>query len=145
MNNLTELYIKIKDFCESHNMINEFFLARSEDDLRSREFEYRTLCLLPLEANISRDLNSPVYTLDFAAMVLDKIVYENEMSTVTTIEENLFVIGQLQDYMAQEGYDVEFDSVDIMTMHDENYTVSSGVCEFQVTLARKPYKLDIDL
>lgn len=145
MNNLTELYIKIKDFANDHNMVNEFFLARSEDELRNREFNYRSICLMPLEANISRDLNSPVYTLDFAAIVLDKVVYEDEISTVLTIEENIFVIGQLQDHLAQEGYDVNFDSVDIMTMHDENYTVSSAICEFQVVLARKPYKLDIDL
>lgn len=144
MNNLTELYIKIKDFASGHNMVNEFFLARSEDDLRNREFNYRTLSILPLEANISRDLNSPVYTLDFAAIILDKMIYEDELNTVSVIEENLFVIGQLQDYLIQENYDVNFDNVDVLSMKEGDYTVSSAVCEFQVVLARKPYKLDIN-
>ena len=144
MNNLTELYIKIKDFASSHHMVNEFFLARSEDDLKNREFDYRTLSILPLEANISRDLNSPVYTLDFAAIVLDKMIYEDELNTVSVIEENLFIIGQLQDHLIQEGYDVNFDNVDVLSMKEGDYTISSAVCEFQVVLARKPYKLDID-
>ena len=73
MNNLTKLYHKIKDFADGHNMVNEFFLANTEDDLNQREFNFRTLALLLLEANISRDLNSPVYTLDFGAIVIDKI------------------------------------------------------------------------
>lgn len=144
MNNLTELYIKIKDFASGHHMVNEFFLARSEDDLRNREFDYRTLSILPLEANISRDLNSPVYTLDFAAIILDKMIYEDELNTVSVIEENLFIIGQLQDHLIQEGYDVNFDNVDVLSMKEGDYTISSAVCEFQVVLARKPYKLDID-
>ena len=144
MNNLTELYIKIKGFASDHKMINEFFLSRNENDLRNRDFDFRTMTLLPLEANISRDLNSPVYTLDFAAIVLDKVIYESEISNITVIEENLFIIGQLQDYLIQEGYDVTFDAVDVMTMEEDDYSVSSAVCEFQIVLARKPYTLDID-
>lgn len=144
MNNLTELYIKIKDFANSHNMVNEFFLARDENDLRNREFNYRTLSIMPLEANISRDLSSPVYTLDFAVVILDKVIYEDEINNIGIIEENLFVIGQLQDYLIQDGYDVDFDNVDVMSMKEGDYTVSSAVCELQVVLARKPYKLDID-
>ena len=144
MTNLTELYIKIKDFASAHNMVNEFFLARSEDDLRNREFDYRTLSILPLEANISRDLNSPVYTLDFAAIILDKMIYEDELNTVSVIEENLFIIGQLQDYLIQDGYDVNFDNVDVLSMREGDYTISSAVGDFQVVLARKPYKLDVD-
>jgi hypothetical protein len=144
MNNLTELYIKIKDFANSHNMVNEFFLARDENDLRNRDFNYRTLSIMPLEANISRDLNSPVYTLDFAVVILDKVIYEDEINNIGIIEENLFVIGQLQDYLIQDGYDVDFDNVDVMSMKEGDYTVSSAVCELQVVLARKPYKLDID-
>ena len=144
MNNLTELYIKIKDFATSHNMVNEFFLPRDENDLRNREFDYRTLSIMPLEANISRDLNSPVYTLDFAVVILDKVIYENEINNIAIIEENLFIVGQLQDYLIQNNYDVNFENVDVMSMKEGDYTVSSAVCDFQVVLARKPYQLDID-
>jgi len=144
MNNLTELYIKIKGFASDHNMVNEFLLAKNENDLRNREFDYRTLAILPLEANISRDLNSPVYTLDFAAIVLDKTIYEDEFNYISIVEENLFIIGQLQDFLIQEGYDVNFEEVDVMTMENDGYTVSSVLSEFQVVLARKPYTLGID-
>jgi len=144
MNNLTELYIKIKGFANDHHMVNEFLLAKNENDIRNREFNYRTLAILPLEANISRDLNSPVYTLDFAAIILDKTMYEDELNYISIVEENLFIIGQLQDFLIKEGYDVNFEEVDVMTMDDDGYTVSSALCEFQVVLARKPYTLDID-
>lgn len=144
MNNLTELYNNIKDFAESHNMVNEFFLARDDKDLRNREFNYRTIAMMPLEANISRELNSPTYTLDFALILLDKVIYEDESNNVSVIEENLFIIGQLQDHLIQEGYDVEFDTVDVMSMKEGSYTVSSAMTDFTVVLARKPYILGID-
>ena len=144
MNSLVELYLKIKSFAEGHNMVSGFAILKNEDDISTREFDYKQLLIIPSEANISRDLNSPVYTLDFAAIILDKMIYEDELNTVSVIEENLFIIGQLQDHLIQEGYDVNFDNVDVMSMKEGDYTISSAVCEFQVVLARKPYKLDID-
>ena len=44
MNNLTELYSKIKSFADDHNMVNEFFVANTEDDLNNREFNFKNSC-----------------------------------------------------------------------------------------------------
>ena len=41
MNNLTDLYNEIKNFAESHEMVNEFIFAVSEDDLQHHNFNYR--------------------------------------------------------------------------------------------------------
>ena len=65
MNNLTQLYQQIKGFAEDHLMINEFLLISSEDELSQRELNYRAMIMLPLEANLSRELSNPIYTLDF--------------------------------------------------------------------------------
>ena len=57
MNNLRGIYEAIKDFGESHRMINEVLLVKSEEELEGREFNYRTMVMMPLEANISREQN----------------------------------------------------------------------------------------
>ena len=62
MNNLTQLYQEIKGFAESHLMINEFILISSEDELAQREIDYRSMVMLPLEANLSRELNNPIHS-----------------------------------------------------------------------------------
>lgn len=144
MNNLTELYSKIKSFADDHNMVNEFFVANTEDDLNNREFNFKTLALLLLEANISRDLNSPIYTLDFGAIVIDKIGEDDDLESIISSEENLFVIGQLQDYLIQEGYDVDFGEVELVSAMGEEYNITSAMSDFSVVLARKPYTRGID-
>jgi len=144
MNNLTELYKKIKTFADEHNMINEFFVANTEDDLNNREFNFKTLALLLLEANISRDLNSPIYTLDFGAIVIDKIGENNDLESIGSSEENLFVIGQLQDYLIQQGYDVDFGDVELVSSMGKEYNITSAMSSFSVVLARKPYTRGID-
>lgn len=144
MNNLTELYNKIKSFADTHYMVNEFFVANTEDDLNKREFNFKTLALLLLEANISRDLNSPVYTLDFGAIVIDRINEDSDLESIMSSEENLFVIGQLQDYLIQEGYDVNFGEVELVSVMGDEYNITSAMSDFSVVLTRSPYIKDIN-
>ncbi len=59
-------------------------------------------------------------------------------------EENLFVIGQLQDYLIQEGYDVDFGEVELVSAMGEEYNITSAMSDFSVVLARKPYIRGID-
>jgi hypothetical protein len=142
MEGLSSLYNKIKEFSTNHGMVNEFVFARNEQELRNRQFEYRTIVLMPVESNISRDLNSPIYTIDFSLVVLDRAIYDNDDNAVSVIEENIFVIGQLQDFLIKEDYSVEFEDIDIMTINDDNYSVSSAIGNFSVQLSRKPYVMD---
>lgn len=144
MNNLIKLYSEIKAFADNHNMINEFILVGSEDDLQSRVFNYRTLVMLPLEANLSRELNNPVYELDFGVIVIDKCPLDNDLAFISSSEENIFVIGQLQDYLLQGGKDVNFDSVELTTGMAEDHNIAVAMADFTVRLARQPYVRDID-
>jgi hypothetical protein len=145
MNNLVELYLKIKGFAEDHNMVSGFSVLKNEQDISTREFDYKQLLIIPSEANISRDLNTPVYTLDFGCIVIDRIDMEDDLSYVSIVQENLFIIGQLQDYLIQEGYDVNFEDVDISSGESEDYNISAAICDFSVVLVRKPYLLNIDM
>jgi hypothetical protein len=144
MTNLYDTYNVIKEFAETHNMINEFIYVRSEEEMRDLEFNYRSMICMPLEANISRELNNPIYTLDFGIVILDKISKSSDFESVVSIEENIFIIGQLQDYLIQAGMDTDFESVDLYTAVGDDYNITSATADFSVNIARKPYTRTIN-
>lgn len=139
MNNLTELYEQIKSFADNHLMVNEFIMVASEEELQEYDFNYRTLVLIPSSSNLSRDLNSPVYTLSFVAVVLDKTINRDSVASIKSIEENIFIIGQLQDKLMQIDVDVSFDEVELMNTLLEDYNVTTAFADFSVVLPRSPY------
>ena len=145
MNNLTQLYQEIKGFAESHLMINEFILISSEDELAQREIEYRSMVMLPLEANLSRELNNPVYTLEFGIILIDRTIVGDELAYINSTEENIFVMGQLQDFLTQQGKDVEFGDVELTSSVSEDYNITIAMTDFTVNIARKPYNRGIDI
>ena len=145
MNSLTELYKTIKEFSESHNMVNEFLLLGSEEEINSIEFNYRSLIMIPLEANLSRELSSPIYTLDFGIIVIDRILENNALSSILSSEENINVIGQLQDYLIQLDKDVNFQNVELSTAISEDYNLNVAIADFSINIAREPYVKDIDI
>lgn len=144
MDNLTKLYKLIETFSASHNMINSFKLIGSEDELNHIEFDYKALILMPLEANLSRELNNPVYQLDFGVIVIDRTFTDNDSAYISSTEENIFVIGQLQDYLLQNNIDVNFQNVELNTGVTSDYNVTIAMADFTATLSRKPYIRDID-
>ena len=144
MNNLTKLYKQIKDFAENHNMIKEFILLSSEDEINQRELNYRSMILMPLEANLSRELNNPSYSLDFGIIIVDRTFRNDSLSRILSVEENLMVVGQLQDYLLQLGEDVNFQEVELTSAEKEDYNVTVALCDFSATLARNIYQKDID-
>jgi len=145
MNNLISLYKDIKTFADGHRMVNQFLLVGSEDDINQREFDYRTLVMIPMEANLSRDLNSPIYTLDFGVIVIDKTIVDNDLAYIQSSEENINIVGQLQDYLQQQGRDVAFDNVEMTTSMDKDYNITIAMTEFTVNLARSPYIKSINI
>jgi len=144
MNNLSGFYQLVKDFCDNHNMINEFLFLGSEQELENREFNYRTLVMIPSSSNISRDLSRPIYTLSFDCALLDKSIGDSEISLVKSTEENLFVVGQFQDYLIQQDENCYIDDVDVVNMLSEDENITSAMFEVTVSFARKNYNAGID-
>lgn len=145
MNNLISLYKDIKTFADGHRMVNQFLLVGSEDDINQREFDYRTLVMIPMEANLSRDLNSPIYTLDFGVIVIDKTIVDNDLAYIQSSEENINIVGQLQDYLQQQGRDVDFNNVEMTTSMDKDYNITIAMTDFTVNLARSPYIKSVNI
>mgnify|MGYP000897937149 CR=1 FL=1 len=144
MNNLSDFYQLVKDFCDSHNMINEFLFLGSEQELENREFNYRTFVMIPSSSNISRDLSRPIYTLSFDCALLDKSIGDSEIALVKSTEENLFVVGQLQDYLIQQDENCYIDDVDVVNMISEDENITSAMFEVTMSFARKNYNAGID-
>lgn len=145
MKNLTDLYEQIKAFADNHPMVNQFLLVGSEEELQNLEYDYRTLILIPSGSNISRDLNRPSYTLDFTLVLFDRIDSFDAMQTVKSSEENIFIVGQLQDYLLQwaDDINVDFNNIDIINSRGDDFNLTSALCDFTIELPRSPYIKDI--
>ena len=144
MNNLSDFYQLVKDFCNDHNMINEFLFLGSEQELENREFNYRTFVMIPSNSNISIDLSRPIYTLSFDCALLDKSIGDSEIALVKSTEENLFVVGQLQDYLIQQDETCYIDDVDVVNMISDDENITSAMFELTMSFARKNYNVGID-
>jgi len=144
MTNLTSFYKLIKDFCSDHRMINEFIMLGSADDLDGREFDYRTFVMIPSSSNVSRELSRPIYTLTFDCIILDKCINEDELSSIQSIEENIFVVGQMQDFLTQENENCYIDNVDVSNMTSEDENITSAFFDLTVAFSRKNYNVSIN-
>lgn len=144
MTNLTSFYKLIKDFCNDHRMINEFIMLGSADDLDGREFDYRTFVMIPSSSNVSRELSRPIYTLTFDCIILDRCINEDELSAIQSIEENIFVVGQMQDFLTQENENCYIDNVDVSNMASEDENITSAFFDLTVAFSRKNYNVSIN-
>lgn len=144
MNNLRGIYDAVKDFGERHEMVNEVILVKSDSELEGREFNYRTMVMMPLEANISREDSAPAYYIDFGIVLIDKVPAENDEASINSVDENIFIVGQLQDHLQAEDYDVDFGDVELSSEAIDDYNITIAVSDFTFTLARKPYNRTIN-
>jgi hypothetical protein len=140
MNNLLQLYDITSEFAERHRMISEFGVLGSEEEIGSIDFEYRSMQLVVSSSNISRELNRPTFRLNFSLIVMDKTVANDARARLLSTEENIFVIGQYQDYLLQQDNDVEFEDVEVVSIDDsEDYVITVAYCDFGVNFSRKGY------
>ena len=140
MNNLLQFYDSTSAFAESHRMISEFGVLGSEEEIGSVEFEYRSMQLVVSSSNISRELNSPTLRLNFSLIVMDKTIASDSRARLLSTEENIFVIGQYQDYMLQLDNDVEFEDIEVVSINDsDDYVITVAYCDFGVNFSRKGY------
>jgi hypothetical protein len=139
-----ELYDLTKSFAEKHRMVNEFGVLGSEDDLGTKDYEYRSLQLLVQKSNISRELNNPVYHLELSIIVIDRINPDDDRQMMLSTEENIFVISQFQDYLLQHDNDVSFEDIEVVGVDLEDHTVTTAYSNFTVRFSRKTFENEIN-
>lgn len=146
MNDLVTIYDLFKTFGEGHSMVNEFKLLNSLDDLETIEVDHRGLYIALEDANISRDEGSPVYDVMFNVVIVDKIPSDDPIALMNSNQENLFVMGQLQDYF-QQNLDGEqsFQEVNMRGFSADDYNITSAISGATFIVGRNPYVRDIDV
>jgi hypothetical protein len=145
MNNLVEFYEFVKDFAERHMMVNEFKVLGNEEELENIDPGPRVLVLIPLSSDISREGNRPIYSVEFLLLVADKADESDSLQLLSSTEENIFVIGQLQDYIQQQSKDAEFGTIEIVNQLRDDYNITSAYTRFTMIFTRKKHGRPINL
>jgi hypothetical protein len=68
----------------------------------------------------------------FSLFVVDKCISDDQDSLIVSIQENLFVVGQVQDFILSLDNDVEFEEVVVAQAPETEYTSTAAVCSFTV-------------
>ncbi len=136
----------MKAFSEGHRMINQTLLIKDEQELEHLTFKYRTFCMHMVNARIPRDTASPVYELDINLLLLDKILKGDDIAFMESSQENLFILGQLQDFLQQsfEEYDFEIDNVDLAPVSVPDYNITGASAVLTIRVDRESYTNEID-
>lgn len=144
MNDLKEIYNTLLEFGENHNMVNQALFLMHESELEHIDIEFRCLVFIVSSSNLSRELNSPSYSIEFDVMVMDKVDRWDNMRNFESVQENIFVLGQLQDYMQQNDMEVQMEEIDLINESADDYNITSAASSISFTLSRPCYDREVD-
>ena len=130
MTNLFDFYKELRGFVEGHRMVHNFKVIGSIGEVDTMNVDARSLFISVESSNISHRNNTN--TVTFALFVVDKCISDDEESLVSSIQENIFVIGQVQDFILSLDNDVAFDEVTIAQAPTDDYNLTAAVCSFEV-------------
>ncbi len=146
MNDLITIYELFKEFGDNHNLISEFKLIGSLEELQTIEVKHRGLYVHLDGANLSRLNNNPVYEISFNVIVVDKVPLNEDLALMHSNQENIFVISQLQDYFGQNMSGEErFQDVNAQGFSAEDFNITTATTSCSFVIARNPYNREIDL
>tara|TARA_R110001632_G_scaffold175544_1_gene295234 strand:- start:135 stop:548 length:414 start_codon:yes stop_codon:yes gene_type:complete len=135
-----------EEFGTNHNMVSEFKLLNSLDDLEKIEMNYRGMYISLNDANISRENSNPVYDISIDIVIVDRILLNDPVALINSNQENLFVMGQLQDYFIQNlSGEQNFQEVNIQGFSDDDYNITASISNATFVLGRTPYIKAVDV
>ena len=137
MNNLFDFYKAVEDFANRHRMIDSFKVIGSMDELDTENIKHRSMYVSIESTNISRANNYVSVRLN--VFVIDKCFSDDQDSQVLATQENIFVLGELQDYILTLGNDVSFDEIVIAQAPETEYTATAAICEAEILFDRTSY------
>lgn len=127
-------------------MVNQFKMVGSLEELQNIEVSHRGMYVNLDSANISRDNNSPVYDVMFNVIIVDKVPLDDEGGLIVSNQENLFVMGQLQDYFGQNLLGEEqFEEINLQGFSADDYNITTATSNCSFTIGRNPDNRDIDV
>lgn len=146
MTDLLSIYKLFEEFGTSHNMVDEFKLLNSLEDLEKMEMKYRGMYIALNDANISRENSNPVYDISIDIVIVDRVALNEPVGLINSNQENLFVMGQLQDYFIQNlSGEQNFQDVNIQGFSDDDYNITAAISNATFVVGRTPYIKGIDV
>ena len=146
MTDLLSIYKLFEEFGTSHNMVDEFKLLNSLEDLEKMEMKYRGMYIALNDANISRENSNPVYDISIDIVIVDRVALNEPVGLINSNQENLFVMGQLQDYFIQNlSGEQNFQEVNIQGFSDDDYNITAAISNATFVVGRTPYIKGIDV
>lgn len=146
MNDLISIYELFEEFGTTHNMLSEFKLLNSIEDLEKIEMGYRGMYIALNDANISREDSNPIYDINFDIVVVDRTDKDDSLALINSNQENLFVMGQLQDYFIQNlDGSQSFREVSMRGFSNDDYNITAAISNATFVVSRFPYLKGIDI
>lgn len=146
MNDLISIYELFEEFGTTHNMLSEFKLLNSIEDLEKIEMGYRGMYIALNDANISREDSNPIYDINFDIVVVDRTPKDDSLALINSNQENLFVMGQLQDYFIQNlDGSQSFQEVSMRGFSNDDYNITAAISNATFVVSRFPYLKGIDI
>jgi hypothetical protein len=146
VNDLITIYQLFKQFGDNHGMVNEFKLIGSLEDLQDMEVNHRGMYVNLDSANISRVSNSPVYDIMFNIIIIDKVPLNDELALMSSNQENLFVMNQLQDFFGGNLLGEErFDEINLQGFSADDYNITTATANCSFSVGRNPDNRGIDI
>jgi len=106
-------------FADSHLMVDDIRFVDTEAELDNMVFDRKTMLVMIQSADLDNENGNPVYDVEYVIAVVDKAA-NGTYGKSSNIEESLFVISQLQDYLQSEGWQVIFGTIDIQSDWDKS-------------------------
>lgn len=146
MTELRNVIDEILKFGDEHRMINEVLIVADEDEYASLTFKYRSLLLVVDGARIPRDSAEPIYEVDLNLLMIDKTITGDKVAYIDSVQENLFIMGQLQDYIQQSlpQYDFEMANIDLTPIASYEHNITGAESVLTIRIDRDSYKNEIN-
>lgn len=102
MNELSHLAKSIKNFCDSHSMVESFEYVDDVARIEQLGSAFRRVIIFPL----SYEINADTYLVSFGLVVQDKIRGLDFVAHIKSQEANMYIIGELEEYLYQIDNDI---------------------------------------
>jgi hypothetical protein len=146
MTELKNIIQAVQGFGQSHKMVNEVLIFADEEEYEQATFKYRSMHIVIDGARIPRSEGEPVYEVDINLMLVDKTLQDDKLAYVESVQENLFILGQLQDYLQQSffEYDFSMSDVNLTPIISEEHNITGAETILTIRTDRDSYINEID-
>jgi hypothetical protein len=136
MNQLYDIYAKVKYFADNSSIVQSFHLINSPEEIDTLDSEFPRLIMIP----DGFEILDGYYNVSYGIIAQDAVVEKNYMMEIQSYEMNVNIIGQLEDYLFNEGKNTEISTGQFAPsfVDARNRTVTTAYATMTATVDRIP-------